>query len=170
MYRFYTLTRVIPTPNPRNRQPGVLVFAEAPPVVEGLHDLPRQSVKLNEMETGTVNLEYGPDPANQEIRLTFQAIPEIVMKAWEDEYLDPTNVDGVYALSDHRGRVTRVKWKRFRAQLQGTLPKEDVQNWLQHYAARYALDDLDPDYGDIADLYQVTMEFFVVPEPLIYPS
>lgn len=175
MYRFYTLTRDSTISNGRDRskdsykstQPyQPLVFAEAPPFAEGFYDVPRQSVRLQEMEVGAVNLDYGLDPANQSIKLSFIGIPELVMLRWEAEYRDKANIDGVYIISDHRGKTMKVKWKAFQVQLSGTLSQDDVRYWLDHYAARYGVDTYDPMHSDVADIFKITMEFFVVPAPL----
>jgi hypothetical protein len=173
-YKFYMLTRYNATSGALTTDK--IVFNDAPPTVEGVYNAPRQNFKLQEMEVGSVNLDYGPDPGNQVIVLTIPSVPECLMAYWLQEAGKPDAINATYEFKDHRGKALKVKWKDFRVEFVRTLPAEDVDFWYEYYQAM--MEDLDApllsdlsstaDYAqsDIADLYKVVIELTVVADPL----
>ena len=152
-----------------------IVFNDTPPEADGVYLLPRQVFKIQEMEAGTVNLEYGVDRGGQVVSLTFSGVPECVLLAWETEYLDLNVIDQTYGFYDHRTPSSGapkflVKWKDLKAEYVRTLPNSDAEYWYDYFKQIYPaqMDDNDLDYYAVADLYKVTMEFFVLNQPL-YP-
>lgn len=160
-YQFYTLARTGKT----------LTFNDSPPAAEGWYGAPRQQATLNQMERGTVHLDYGIDPANMVLKLTFEVVPDFLMRYWEAEYNSNDAIDAIYELTNHRNVAHKVKWKSMRISYLRTLPPYDAASCLEHYSdmadeLNIDIDVDDPDLPDIADLYKVEMEFFVVPDSL----
>lgn len=134
-----------------------LFFEENPGTFDGW-SVPRSNASINTMVNGTVNIDMGKDFGRQSFSITINVATQKFFNDIQNLYLND-QADQLYCLENHKSNNWILKWKDMKSKYIGTLPMEMVDPMYFDFP-----DGMDANTPEElwADLYEVTLEFFVL--------